>query len=95
MSATLDEDWLCQVTRAERVERGAVVQRLWSGYGSIVRYRLWGAALPSVVVKEILPPPRRESRISHARKLRSYEVEFAFYAQFAGRCRTFMPRFST
>jgi len=95
VSATLDEDWLCKGTRAERVERGAVAQRLWSGYGSIVRYRLWGAALPSVVVKEILPPPRGESRISHARKLRSYEVEFAFYAQFAGRWRTFMPRFST
>ena len=62
------------------------VQELWSGFGSILRLRLDGAARASVIVKHVTPPtamrhPRGWSgRTSHERKLRSYEVEQAFYA---------------
>lgn len=61
------------------------VQTLWSGYGRILRVRLDGADVPSVVVKHVQPPsvmqhPRGWSgRTSHERKLRSYEAEQAFY----------------
>ncbi|MCK5943194.1 MAG: DUF1679 domain-containing protein [Planctomycetes bacterium] len=61
------------------------VQTLWSGYGRILRVRLADAATPSAIVKHVQPPdvvehPRGWSgRTSHERKLRSYEVECAFY----------------
>jgi hypothetical protein len=58
-----------------------MLQRLWSGYGSIVRYALEGAAQASVIVKHVSPPsavfhPRGwNTDSSHARKLHFYEVK--------------------
>lgn len=74
---------------AHRVER---IQSLWSGYGEIVRYRLVGGPVATVVVKHVRPPARpRHPRgwsgeAGHARKLRSYEVELAWYRDWAQRC---------
>jgi hypothetical protein len=83
---------LQQLTFADTVEVGCVLQRLWSGYGSIVRYRLQGASVPSVIVKHVLPPSDRahprgwNTDLSHQRKLQSYTVEAAWYRGFASRC---------
>ncbi|MBC2602683.1 phosphotransferase [Puniceicoccus vermicola] len=80
-------------TGAVRVEESSVLQTLWSGYGSIVRYRVEGAKVPSVIVKHVSPPsdathPRGwNTDISHRRKLHSYEVETTWYRDFANRCR--------
>jgi len=73
------------------VELG-VIQSLWSGYGSIVRYGLKGASLESVVVKHVSLPeavahPRGwNTDHSHQRKLKSYEVETAWYRDWSARC---------
>lgn len=60
------------------------VQSLWDGYGEVLRVGLTGAGAASVIVKEVRPPTGRGR--SHARKLRSYEVERAFYEGLAARC---------
>lgn len=68
------------------------VQSLWSGYGRIVRCHLDGAAQPSVIAKHVRWPDERQhprgwaTDRSHQRKLRSYEVETAWYEQHATRC---------
>jgi hypothetical protein len=72
------------------VELGERVQSLWSGYGEIRRATLSGAVNASVIVKLVVPPKSAalgpaETR-SHLRKLRSYEVERAFYRAYAPRC---------
>ena len=69
-----------------------VIQSLWSGYGSIVRYGLKGATVDTVVVKHVLLPegvahPRGwNTDLSHQRKLKSYEVETAWYRDWSVRC---------
>ena len=65
------------------------MQGLWDGYGEILRVRLEGSALASVIVKWVHPPgaPREPAALrSHRRKLGSYEVERVFYTRFAQRC---------
>jgi hypothetical protein len=63
------------------------LQTLWSGYGQIRRYFLKDGDIPSVIVKHILFPqgakhPRGwNTNRSHQRKLRSYEVEIAWYTK--------------
>ncbi|HEX3855261.1 MAG TPA: phosphotransferase [Polyangiaceae bacterium] len=77
---------------AERVELGERVQSLWGGYGELRRAVLFGGETQSAIVKSVAPPPEREfarsaaKLRSHRRKLRSYEVELAFYRGFAGTC---------
>jgi hypothetical protein len=89
------EPLLRQLTQADKAEALGVLQSLWSGYGSIVRYRLTGAAVPSLIVKHVSPPnatnhPRGwNTDISHQRKLKSYAVETAWYRDFANRCDEF------
>ncbi len=69
-----------------------VVQRLWSGYGSILRYELEGGDRSSVIVKQVTPPSAAQhprgwnTDRSHQRKLRSYQVESTFYRDFSKRC---------
>lgn len=68
------------------------IQTLWSGYGEVRRYTLEGGAVPSVVVKCVAPPARSshprgwDTDRSHQRKLRSYQVERAWYEDYAPRC---------
>ena len=68
------------------------IQSLWSGYGEILRVHLKGGDYPSVVVKHIQLPeevahPRGwNTDLSHQRKLMSYQVESAWYQQYAMRC---------
>jgi hypothetical protein len=62
------------------------LQSLWSGYGELWRAELnESGKTTSVVIKHVQPPHHDASR-SHQRKLRSYDVERAFYERYAGRC---------
>ncbi len=81
-----------QATGADAIELADVIQELWSGYGTIRRYRLLGCERPSVVVKHVhLADPAGHPRgwntdFSHQRKLRSYRIESAWYADWSSRC---------
>ncbi len=86
------ESILKTATGAARVREAGVLQRLWSGYGTIMRYELEGAAQPTAIIKHVSPPsggahPRGwNTDRSHARKLHSYAVETAWYRDYANRC---------
>ena len=79
-----------ELTAARSVRRVEHIQRLWSGYGELVRLWLDGGSHASVIVKLVQPAAARQLRAdeqrSHARKLRSYEVEMCFYQRYSGRC---------
>ena len=68
------------------------IQSLWSGYGSIVRIGLEGSAASSVVAKHVRMPAQNKhprgwnSDLSHLRKVKSYEVETAWYKNYSVRC---------
>lgn len=66
---------------ARSVRMGDRIQSLWSGYGEVRRIHVEGGPAPTVVVKHVRPPAN-----AHPRKTRSYEVEAAFYRDFAPRC---------
>jgi len=72
-------DRLCELTGAATAIREARLQTLWSGYGDVVRYRLDGER--TVIVKHVRPPEG-----AHPRKIRSYEVERAWYSGWSERC---------
>lgn len=81
-----------EVTGAKAHSKPETIQSLWSGYGSIVRYHLEGASMPTIIVKQVLPPDRgRHPRgwntdLSHERKLESYQVETVWYRDWATAC---------
>ena len=83
---------ILRATGANELFEGGSIQSLWSGYGSIDRYGLIGAELKTVVVKHVrLPEQNKHPRgwntdNSHQRKLRSYQVETAWYEFWAGQC---------
>lgn len=68
------------------------MQRLWSGYGEIVRYGLTGSDRSSVIVKHVKlsvqgrHPCGWNSDLSHRRKMRSYQVETTWYGNWSERC---------
>ncbi len=68
------------------------IQSLWSGYGSIVRIKLEGSLTSSVVAKHVKMPDQKNhprgwnTDFSHQRKVRSYEVETAWYKNYAHLC---------
>jgi len=68
------------------------VQILWSGYGKIMRYGLKGDDRSSVVIKHVklpgqgLHPRGWNTNRSHKRKIRSYQVETAWYRDWAQLC---------
>ena len=50
------EQLITKTTGATRCWNLGVVQSLWSGYGSILRYGLEGCDQPSLIVKHVAPP---------------------------------------
>jgi aminoglycoside phosphotransferase (APT) family kinase protein len=85
--------WVAEITGAERVVRSERIQMLWSGYGELSRVHLHGGATvpPTVIVKVVRPPvcaarATGADTASHTRKVRSYDVEAAFYRAFSARC---------
>lgn len=83
---------LLTATKATNATEVEVIQSLWSGYGSIARYRLSGSTDKTVIVKHVVLPkgeahPRGwNTNLSHERKLKSYSVETAWYQQWASQC---------
>ena len=65
------------------------IQSLWSGYGSVLRVFLEGAAYSSVVVKwiefsnQIKPKSSWSSEFAHKRKLNSYRNELTWYQYYS------------
>tara|TARA_R110001592_G_scaffold63525_1_gene194477 strand:+ start:2921 stop:3913 length:993 start_codon:yes stop_codon:yes gene_type:complete len=86
------ETLIRQATQAKTIHKTEEIQSLWSGYGDISRYQLTGCERKSVVVKHVQLPdevnhPRGwHSDLSHQRKIRSYQVESAWYRFFAELC---------
>ena len=69
-----------------------VIQRLWGGYGELVRLVFSqenSAELKSVIVKHVALPDQAEhpkgwnTKLSHQRKVHSYQVETAWYQSFS------------
>lgn len=83
---------ILKATKATECFEIKMIQSLWSGYGKIVRYGLKGSNLKSVVVKHVQLPeqgyhPRGwNTDFSHQRKIKSYEVETAWYKQWSKFC---------
>lgn len=82
-------------TGASRVISVQSVQTLWSGYGQIQRYLLEGGSHKQVIVKHIQWPDTSahphgwDTDISHQRKLKSYQVEKAWYLKYAQRTNSY------
>lgn len=80
--------YLLQVTESSNCEEVEIIQSLWSGYGKIVRYKLIGSSLKTLVVKHInleavhQHPRGWNTSISHHRKMKSYQVETNWYKQY-------------
>eukprot|EP00930_Biecheleria_cincta_P058989 TRINITY_DN44762_c0_g1_i1.p1 TRINITY_DN44762_c0_g1~~TRINITY_DN44762_c0_g1_i1.p1 ORF type:complete len:320 (-),score=56.35 TRINITY_DN44762_c0_g1_i1:156-1115(-) len=67
-------------------QKEGVIQSLWAGYGKILRIKLSGCEMDSVVVKQVKPPQQAAGRdIGHDRKVKSYKVEQCFYEQYASK----------
>jgi len=92
MENKLLQDIIIKATGASSAYFMEDIQSLWSGYGKIVRYGVNGADCATVVVKHVqLMSSIKHGRggtaaISHQRKLRSYQVETAWYQQYSHRC---------
>lgn len=72
---------------AERLAGEELIQTLWGGYGRLLRVRLKGGNCASVVVKHVsFPGKTKHSDLSHQRKLKSYQVETAWYQRWSQRC---------
>ena len=76
---------LLAITESTEIEGAELIQSLWSNYGQLLRVFLTGGSDRSVIVKHIkLPDNQAHPRgwntdASHQRKLRSYEIETAWY----------------
>ncbi|MBV1907904.1 MAG: ecdysteroid 22-kinase family protein, partial [Kangiellaceae bacterium] len=86
------EKLILKTTGASKLNHLKDIQTLWSGYGKIVRYGLKECDYPSVVVKHVKLPdiahhPRGwNTDRSHQRKVKSYQVESAWYECVAKYC---------
>lgn len=78
--------FVLEQTGAAAVRAVERLTSLWGGYGELTRVRLEGGLAPTVVLKRVRPPPAPSDERSHARKVRSYEVEAAFYVRHARAC---------
>ncbi|MCO4754502.1 MAG: DUF1679 domain-containing protein [Bacteriovoracaceae bacterium] len=79
---------LLQESNLGEVIKSEDVQELWSGYGKIQRLQLDGKNPKSVIIKKIEIPgsishPRGwNTPLSHKRKMKSYQVESNWYANY-------------
>ena len=86
------KDFILKATKASHCEEIEDIQSLWSGYGKISRYKLTDSSFDTVIVKNIIFPnnsnnPRGwNTKNSHNRKVKSYEVETAFYVNYNNHC---------
>lgn len=89
---------ILQSTGASSLFEKEIIQELWSGYGKIIRVALENASIESVVVKHVqLPRNNHHPRgwntdIGHQRKLKSYEVETAWYKLYSKHSMARLPK---
>lgn len=76
------KDWVLQCTGTSPWPEVELVQRLWGGYGQLLRLT-WPDGR-TLILKQVEPPPRVQESASDRRKRRSYEVEHCFYRDLAG-----------
>ena len=80
---------ILKATGASSLVEKELIQNLWSGYGKIMRIGLENSSIKSVVVKHVqLPSSSNHPRgwntdIGHQRKIRSYQVESAWYQTYS------------
>lgn len=83
---------ILQATGADDLSEQDFIQQLWSGYGTLKRYVLHGAARQSIIVKHVdlsqgaRHPRGWDTNLSHTRKLKSYQVEMAWYQTWSCQC---------
>lgn len=91
------QDQLLNRLKAKELLELETIQELWSGYGTIKRYQVDGSDVGSIIIKHVCPPsasrhPRGwNSERSHLRKLRSYQVESAWYREWSQLCGSGSP----
>lgn len=89
---------ILQQTGASALVEKEIIQALWSGYGKIMRIGLHDAAVNSVVVKHVqLPTSQNHPRgwhtdIGHQRKVKSYQVETAWYQTYSKHSKARLPQ---
>lgn len=82
---------ILKATGAKELFQIETIQSLWSGYGSIIRFGLKGSSHSTVIVKHVkLPDSKNHPRgwntdVSHLRKIKSYEVETAWYKKYSSK----------
>lgn len=87
MDAKFKQELLKHFNASDAIELG-VVQELWSGYGKIVRVQIVDGDVDTIIVKQVIPPevadhPKGwDTQASHERKLKSYQVELAWYKKY-------------
>ena len=88
---------ISDITGASSFTEKETIQELWSGYGKIKRITLEGASEKSVIVKHIQlsggnnHPRGWNTDIGHQRKLKSYQVETAWYGQYSVQSKARLP----
>ncbi len=89
---------ILQKTGASSLFVSEVIQELWSGYGKIMRIGLENAHVESVVVKHVqLPIDQHHPRgwntdLGHQRKVKSYQVETAWYDTYSQHSAARLPQ---
>lgn len=89
---------ILQSTQATSLSEKEVIQALWSGYGKILRIELEAAAVKTVVVKHVQLPQKHQhprgwnTDIGHQRKLKSYQVETTWYANYSSHSAARLPQ---
>ncbi len=88
---------ISDITGASSFTEKETIQELWSGYGKIKRITLEGASEKSVIVKHIQlsggnnHPRGWNTDIGHQRKLKSYQVETAWYEHYSAQSKARLP----
>jgi hypothetical protein len=86
------------ISQADAIEKKEKIQTLWSGYGEIIRIKLHGGSVDSVIVKHIDLQAAQEhprgwnTNTSHQRKIKSYEVEIEWYRQWNSQSNFRIPK---
>lgn len=86
------KSFILQATKATSVFKLESIQSLWNGYGEIARYSLTNCEQKSVILKHVCIPTQNHhprgwnTDLSHQRKIKSYQVEMAWYKQWSHLC---------
>lgn len=78
LDMSIKEQFILKSTSSNEILSVKKIQTLWGGYGEILKVKLRGESIFSVIVKNIILP-NIENSFSHQRKIRSYEVELNWY----------------